>query len=86
MFVTIGTTPANEEIVINSDNINRIYISPVNKNAFSATPFKYTIYMNDGAMVEISVNMQDKQKLEDMLRQIGYTDLKTASALIKVIR
>ena len=86
MFITIGYTGSGDEIIINSDNINRIYISPVNLNKFSATPFKYSIYMNDGTLVEISVNAKDKDKLEDMLRQIGYTDLNTKSAVVNIIK
>ena len=86
MFITIGTTGTGEEIIINSDNINRIYISPVNFNRVTPTPFKFNVYMNDGTMVEINVNKQDKDKLEEMLRQVGYIDLKTQGALINVIK
>ena len=84
MYINLGKVTANDEVIVNTENISRIYKRGINVNMMSPTPYRYSIYMNDGKNLEISLNASDNQKFLELLDVIEYTEVDLKSAQIKL--
>ena len=84
MYINLGKVTANDEVIVNTENISRIYKRGINLNMMSTTPYRYSIYMNDGKNLEISLNAADNKKFLELLDVIEYTDVDLKSAQIKL--
>ena len=84
MYINLGKVTANDEVIVNTENISRIYKRGTNLNVMSPTPYRYSIYMNDGKNLEISLNAADNKKFLELLDVIEYTEVDLKSAQIKL--
>lgn len=84
MYINLGKVTANDEVIVNTENISRIYKRGVNVNMMSSTPYRYSIYMNDGKNLEISLNATDNKTFLELLDVIDYTEIDLKSAQIKL--
>ena len=84
MYINLGKVTANDEVIVNTENISRIYKRGINVNMMSTTPYRYSIYMNDGKNLEISLNAADNKKFLELLDVIEYTEVDLKSAQIKL--
>lgn len=84
MYINLGKVTANDEVIVNTENISRIYKRGINLNMMSTTPYRYSIYMNDGKNLEISLNAADNKKFLELLDVIEYTEVDLKSAQIKL--
>lgn len=84
MYINLGKVTANDEVIVNTENISRIYKRGVNLNMMSSTPYRYSIYMNDGKNLEISLNATDNKTFLELLDVIDYTEIDLKSAQIKL--
>ena len=55
MYVNLGKVSTNDEVIVNTENISRIYKKGVNLNNMMSHPYKYSIYMNDISMQQTLV-------------------------------
>lgn len=84
MYINLGKVSTNDEVIINTENISRIYKKGVNLNNMSPTPYKYSIYMNDGKNLEISLNASDNKVFLELLDEIDYKEIDLRAAQIKL--
>ena len=84
MYINLGKVTANDEVIVNTENISRIYKRGINVNMMSPKPYRYSIYMNDGKNLEISLNASDNKKFLELLDVIEYTEVDLKSAQIKL--
>ena len=84
MYVTLGKVSTNDEVIINTENISRIYKKGVNLNNMVSHPFKYSIYMNDGKNIEISLTPSDNRAFLQLLEDIDYKEIDLNNAQIQL--
>ena len=84
MYVNLGKVSTNDEVIINTENISRIYKKGVNLNNMVSNPFKYSIYMNDGKNLEISLTPSDNRVFLQLLEDIDYKEIDLNNAQIKL--
>lgn len=84
MLINLGKLSTNDEVIVNTDNITRIYKKDVNLSNFSTHPYKYSLYMNDGKNLEISLNAKDNQVFRALLEKFDYTDSDMGAPIIKL--
>ena len=84
MYVTLGKVSTNDEVIINTENISRIYKKGVNLNNMVSHPFKYSIYMNDGKNLEISLTPSDNRVFLQLLEDIDYKEIDLNNAQIQL--
>lgn len=84
MYVNLGKVSTNDEVIVNTENISRIYKKGVNLNNMVSHPFKYSIYMNDGKNLEISLTPSDNRVFLQLLEDIDYKEIDLNNAQIKL--
>ncbi|MCI6361207.1 MAG: hypothetical protein MR773_05080 [Eubacterium coprostanoligenes] len=84
MYVNLGKVSTNDEVIINTENISRIYKKGVNLNNMVSHPFKYSIYMNDGKNLEISLTPSDNRVFLQLLEDIDYKEIDLNNAQIQL--
>lgn len=84
MYVNLGKVSTNDELIVNTENISRIYKKGVNLNNMVSHPFKYSIYMNDGKNLEISLTPSDNRVFLQLLEDIDYKEIDLTNAQIKL--
>ena len=84
MYVNLGKVSTNDEVIINTENISRIYKKGVNLNNMVSHPFKYSIYMNDGKNIEISLTPSDNRVFLQLLEDIDYKEIDLNNAQIQL--
>lgn len=84
MYINLGKVSTNDEVIVNTENISRIYKKGVNLNNMAPTPYKYSIYMNDGKNLEISLNASDNKVFLELLDEIDYKEIDLRAAQIKL--
>ncbi|WP_297128660.1 hypothetical protein [uncultured Eubacterium sp.] len=80
----MGKVSTNDEVIVNTENISRIYKKGVNLNNMVSHPFKYSIYMNDGKNLEISLTPSDNRVFLQLLEDIDYKEIDLTNAQIKL--
>ena len=83
-YVNLGKVSTNDEVIINTENISRIYKKGVNLNNMVSHPFKYSIYMNDGKNLEISLTPSDNRVFLQLLEDIDYKEIDLNNAQIQL--
>ena len=84
MYVNLGKVSTNDEVIINTENISRIYKKGVNLNNMVSHPFKYSIYMNDGKNLEFSLTPSDNRVFLQLLEDIDYKEIDLINAQIQL--
>lgn len=84
MYVNLGKVSTNDEVIVNTENISRIYKKGVNLNNMVSHPSKYSIYMNDGKNLEISLTPSDNRVFLQLLEDIDYKEIDLNNAQIKL--
>ena len=84
MYVNLGKVSTNDEVIVNTENISRIYKKGVNLNNMVSHPFKYSIYMNDGKNLEISLTPSDNRVFFYFFYDIDYKEIDLNNAQIKL--
>ena len=84
MYVNLGKVSTNDEVIVNTENISRIYKKGVNLNNMVSYPFKYSIYMNNGKNLEISLTPSDNRVFLQLLEDIDYKEIDLNNAQIKL--
>lgn len=84
MYVNLGKVSTNDEVIVNTENISRIYKKGVNLNNMMSHTYKYSIYMNDGKNLEISLTPSDNKVFLQLLDEIDYTEINLSNAQIKL--
>ena len=84
MYVNLGKVSTNDEVIVNTENISRIYKKGVNLNNMMSHQYKYSIYMNDGKNLEISLTPSDNKVFLELLNEIDYTEIDLNNAQIKL--
>ncbi len=84
MYVNLGKVSTNDEVIVNTENISRIYKKGVNLNNMTSHPFKYSIYMNDGKNLEIALTPADNKVFLQLLDDIDYKEIDLNNAQIKL--
>ena len=84
MYVNLGKVSTNDEVIVNTENISRISKKGVNLNNMVSHPFKYSIYMNDGKNLEISLTPSDNRVFLQLLEDIDYKEIDLNNAQIKL--
>lgn len=84
MYVNLGKVSTNDEVIINTENISRIYKKGVNLNNMVSHPFKYSIYINDGKNLEISLTPSDNRVFLQLLEDIDYKEIDLNNAQIQL--
>ena len=84
MYVNLGKVSTNDEVIINTENISRIYKKGVNLNNMVSHPFKYSIYMNDGKNLESSLTPSENRVFLQLLEDIDYKEIDLNNAQIQL--
>lgn len=84
MYVNLGKVTTNDEVIVNTENISRIYKKGININSMTSHPYKYSIYMNDGKNLEISLTPADNKVFLKLLDEIDYKEIDLNNAQIKL--
>lgn len=84
MLINIGKLASNDEVIINTENISRIYKKEVNLSVITPNPYKYSIYMNDGKNFELALNAADNKIFRELINKFDYYECNMSAPIIKL--